>query len=118
MIDVRWRVGRELRRRGYDRALVLPRSFKSALVPFFAAIPERVGYRGEMRYGVLTEVRALDEQRLTRTVQRFVALGLEGDARQPPTVAQDAASSGLTPIRAEEETARLSRPPRWHNSSA
>jgi heptosyltransferase-2 len=85
-LSTRWRVGRELRPRRYDRALVLPRSFKAALVPFFAGIPERVGYRGEMRYGVLTEMRALDEQRLTQTAQRFVALGLDADAPQPPAV--------------------------------
>ena len=85
-LSARWHVGRALRPRHYDRALVLPRSFKAALVPFFAGIPERVGYRGEMRYGVLSEVRALDEQRLTQTAQRFVALGLEADAPQPPAV--------------------------------
>jgi heptosyltransferase-2 len=85
-LSARWRVGRALRARRYDRALVLPRSFKAALVPFFAGVPERVGYRGEMRYGVLTDVRSLDETRLTQTVQRFVALGLARDAPQPPAV--------------------------------
>ena len=49
----RWRLARELKRRGYDRAVVLPNSWKSALVPFFAGIRERVGYVGEMRYGLL-----------------------------------------------------------------
>jgi lipopolysaccharide heptosyltransferase II len=82
----RWSLGRELHARRYGRALVLPRSFKSALVPFFARIPERVGYRGEMRYGLLTQVRALDEHLLTQTVQRFVALGLAPGAALPPAV--------------------------------
>ncbi|MEW5863589.1 MAG: lipopolysaccharide heptosyltransferase II [Pseudomonadota bacterium] len=49
----RWRLGRALRARGYDLALVLPNSWKSALVPFFAAIPVRAGYTGEARYGLL-----------------------------------------------------------------
>ena len=49
----RWRLARALSKRGYDRAIVLPNSWKSALVPFFAGIPQRAGYVGEMRYGLL-----------------------------------------------------------------
>jgi heptosyltransferase-2 len=49
----RWRVARALARRGYDRAVVLPNSWKSALVPFLAGIPRRAGYVGEFRYGLL-----------------------------------------------------------------
>jgi heptosyltransferase-2 len=49
----RWRLARTLARRGYDRAIVLPNSWKSALVPFLAGIPQRAGYVGEMRYGLL-----------------------------------------------------------------
>ena len=49
----RWRLGRELKRRGYDQAFVLPNTWKSALVPFLAGIPVRAGYLGESRYGLL-----------------------------------------------------------------
>lgn len=49
----RWRLSRTLARRGYDRAIVLPNSWKSALVPFLAGIPQRAGYVGELRYGLL-----------------------------------------------------------------
>jgi heptosyltransferase-2 len=49
----RWRLGRSLKHRGYDRAIVLPNSWKSALVPFFAGIPLRAGYVGELRFGLL-----------------------------------------------------------------
>jgi len=49
----RWRLGRALRARGYRQAIVLPNSWKSALVPFLADIPLRSGYVGESRYGLL-----------------------------------------------------------------
>jgi heptosyltransferase II len=49
----RWNAGRALRGRGYERAIVLPNTWKSALVPFFARIPLRAGYVGESRYGLL-----------------------------------------------------------------
>ncbi|TVP50149.1 MAG: lipopolysaccharide heptosyltransferase II [Halomonas sp.] len=60
----------------FDRAIVLPRSWKAALVPFMAGIPERVGFLGEYRYGLLKERRKLDKQVLDQTVKRFVSLGL------------------------------------------
>ena len=46
-------MARQLRGR-FQRAIVCPNSFKSALLPFWAGIPERVGYHGEARYGLLT----------------------------------------------------------------
>ena len=52
-LRARWRLGRELRGRAYDQAIVLPNTWKSALVPFFADIPLRSGYVGESRYGLL-----------------------------------------------------------------
>ncbi len=65
-----------LRPEGYSRAIVLPRSMKAALVPWFAGIPERTGFRGEMRFGVINDIRPFDKSVLDQTVKRFVALGL------------------------------------------
>ena len=51
--SARRRLGRELHGR-FDTAYVLPNSLKSALLPFLASIPRRVGYLGEARVGLLT----------------------------------------------------------------
>jgi len=71
----RMELARGLRPEGYARAIVLPRSLKAALVPWLAKVPVRTGFRGELRYGLLNDVRTLDSS-LDQTVKRFVALGL------------------------------------------
>jgi heptosyltransferase-2 len=82
-LATRRRLGRSLRAAGYTRAIVLPRSWKSALVPFFAGIPQRTGFDTEMRYGLLNDRRRLDRRRLDQTVKRFLALGAPADAVLP-----------------------------------
>tara|TARA_R110002096_G_scaffold154_30_gene1010 strand:+ start:7380 stop:8327 length:948 start_codon:yes stop_codon:yes gene_type:complete len=76
-IGKRRKIARELRHKGYDRAIVLPRSLKSALIPFFAGIPVRTGFRGESRYFLINDMRPFDRELLDQTVKRFVALGLQ-----------------------------------------
>ena len=83
-LSARFKLGRQLRLEKYDQAIVLPNSWKSALIPFFAGIPRRTGFFGECRWGLLNDARKLDKTLLTMTVQRFVALALPKDARLPP----------------------------------
>jgi len=99
-LRTRWQLGRQLARSGYQQAIVLPGSLKSALVPWFAGIPQRTGFTGEQRYGLLNDRRPLDKQALPMTVQRFVALGLPRTPAAstapefpPPRLVADAANA-------------------------
>jgi heptosyltransferase-2 len=73
----RYRLSKRLRENKYDQAIILPNSFKSALIPCFAGIPRRTGWRGEMRYFILNDMRHLDKARYPLMIERFMALGLE-----------------------------------------
>ena len=72
--NMRKRLGHELRSEHYDQAIVLPNSWKSALIPWFANIPVRTAWRGEMRYGLINDIRTLDKSALAMMVQRYVSL--------------------------------------------
>ncbi len=80
----RWQLGQSLRAEHYTQGIVLPNSWKSALVLLAARIPQRTGWLGELRWGLLNDVRYLDKARLPLMIERFYALGLQSSAEVPP----------------------------------
>lgn len=79
-VDIKKRreIGRALKGQ-YQQAIVLPNSLKSALTPFFANIPQRTGWRGEMRFGLLNDIRKLNKEHYPLMIERFMALAFEKD---------------------------------------
>jgi heptosyltransferase II len=73
----RIRFGRHLKGSHYTQSISLVNSLKSAILPFAASIKKRTGFLGEMRYGLLNDIRPLDKKALPKTVERFVFLGLQ-----------------------------------------
>lgn len=82
----RYALGQALQREAYRQAFVLCDSFKSALIPFFAEVPLRTGWRGQMRFVLLNDIRLFIARHYPQLHYRFAALGFADDA-QPP--AQD-----------------------------
>lgn len=78
--------GRALKSKSYTQAIILTNSFKSAILPWAAAIPKRTSFLGEMRYGLINDIRTLDKTKLKMTVQRFVTLGLAPHDNLPPVL--------------------------------
>jgi len=76
-------LAKNLRLQNYDQAIILPNSWKSALIPFLANIAKRTGWRGEMRYFLLNDIRILNKNKLPLMVQRFAALGVDKNAALP-----------------------------------
>jgi heptosyltransferase II len=77
-----WRLAAQFRARGYRTVLVLPRTWKSALAPALARIPERIGFIGEARLGLLNRWR-LGESALPRFIDKNAALALPDKAPLP-----------------------------------
>lgn len=79
---LQWSARRELARtieaERFDRAFVLPNSFKSALVPWLARIPMRIGYRGEMRVGLLNHRAAGPDETLPMSARYAALAGMVG----------------------------------------
>ncbi|WP_348666548.1 lipopolysaccharide heptosyltransferase II [Arsenophonus symbiont of Ornithomya chloropus] len=75
----RHKIGINLRKKKYDKAYILPNSFKSALIPFFANIPLRIGWCGENRYWLINDMRFLNIAEFPQMVQRYIALAYPKD---------------------------------------
>jgi heptosyltransferase-2 len=78
-----WGLAQLLKANGYRTVLILPRTWKSALAPALAAIPERVGFVGEFRFGLLNRWR-WGEKALPRFIDKLAALALPNGASLPP----------------------------------
>ncbi len=76
-------LARLLRERNYGTALVLPRTWKAAIAPALAGIPERVGFVGEFRFGLLNRWR-WGEKKLPRFIDKNAALAQPDGAPLPP----------------------------------
>ena len=77
-------LGKRLSQEQYGTALIMPRTWKSALAPFLAKIPQRTGFAGEFRFGLINDMR-FGERKLERMIDCFVALALPKNAVPPET---------------------------------
>jgi heptosyltransferase-2 len=75
-------LAKRLRAEGYGRALIMPRTWKSALAPALAGVPLRTGFVGEARFGLVNDLR-FGEGRLPRMVDRCATLALPAGAEAP-----------------------------------
>jgi heptosyltransferase-2 len=78
-----WGLAAQLRARNYGTAVVLPRTWKSAIAPALAGIPERVGFVGEARFGLINRWR-WGEKALPRFIDKNAALALPDGDLLPP----------------------------------
>jgi len=104
-------LGRRLAAEHYKQAIVLPNSFKSALVPWFSGIPLRTGFVGEARWLLLNDARRLDKRALPSMAERFALLAEARDEllQRPlamPRLDVNAAQLAATLVKCGVDTAR------------
>ena len=93
----RFHCGKSLRQNGYTQAIVIPNSWKSAWLPWAAKIPQRTGWLGEQRYGLLNDYRRLNKRVLPRMSQRLAALALPANSVLPQSLPLPELQHGMQP---------------------
>ena len=111
-LKTRWRLARQLNGRDYDAVYVLPNSIKSALVPFMAGIPQRIGFTGESRYGLINIRHTLDKIALPQMVERFAQLAESPGSVLPKPVSHPKIRSTAEDQAITLQTLGLERPAR------
>ncbi len=77
-----WTLAQQLRAAGYGTALVMPRTWKSAIAPSLAGIPQRTGFVGEVRFGMINDWR-WGERKMPRFIDKNAALALPANTPLP-----------------------------------
>ena len=95
-LGYRLNIAKILRKNNYNKCYILPNSLKSALVPWLAKIPNRTGWRGEFRYGLLTDCRVLNKSQIPLMANRYAALAYPEE--QSTGIQLDAPNFKLTSI--------------------
>ena len=108
----RWQLARRLAAGNYDAVYVLPNSLKSALVPFLAGIPQRIGFTGESRYGLINVRHPLDKAALPLMVERFAQLAETPGATLPKPISHPKIRSTATDQQRTLAELGLERPSR------
>ncbi len=111
-LAARWRLARELAAQRFDRVYVLPNSLKSALIPFMAGIPQRVGFTGESRIGLINVRHTLDKAVLPEMAERFAQLAEPVGAPLPRPLPLPKLVSSPEQQRATLAALGLVRPPK------
>lgn len=109
-LATRYKIGCELRAGHYDQAILLTNSFKSAILPFLTRASIRTGWRGEMRWGLVNDMRYLDKEKLPLMIQRFAALGLPADAILPAELPWPSLQVTKDSVTAALQKVNLTRP--------
>lgn len=108
-IKQRFALAKVLSKQNYSQAIVLPNSWKSALIPFLAKIPLRTGWRGEMRYFLLNDLRPLKKKNFPTMIQRFAALACNKNQHPPNNIPNPSLYTNATSI--TKTTKELNLPP-------
>jgi heptosyltransferase-2 len=111
-LSLQFKLAAELRVEGYGQALVMSRKWKAALAPWLAGIARRTGFFGEVRVGLLNDLR-FGERKLPRMIDQMGALALAKGVPLPvewPLPELKVPAAELEPWRARLGLAGESRP--------